>query len=235
MTLMEVINCGVEAHNLECLCDVIVERVAPLAVFGWGDLWGGEELAEIRPDLAEDPITFMAALAQAHDVWVEQQNPHRPKYANNGTTLALRRKAFSASYTPEAPLSRVIESCGMTPADFARLFAGSNPPQRLQDWTPKDVDEVQAFMRCEKPSRRRLASALGITADQARSLQRLMGAAQPRAKKLNGDARKVVDELIRKPELSHADVAAALWRRCGVSIDRTYVSKLRKKLYEEAK
>lgn len=77
-----IIGCGVDGHDEECLCDVVIVTPTPIGVRdAVNDMWCGREICDIRghgvPWTNDNMIAYFTDLVRGHDGWIASNIPQK--------------------------------------------------------------------------------------------------------------------------------------------------------------
>jgi hypothetical protein len=133
------LNCGVEDHDMDCLCDVVVKEPAPVLKDWVRDSWLGREIVKelgLSSPWTPDKILYLLETqTAAHDLYMK----HRYKPTAEMSEKMRRARSFRTKRLNQEQLQelRVMAHEGATSGDLRRHCATIWNVEISKSWSCK--------------------------------------------------------------------------------------------------
>lgn len=134
-------NCGIEEHTDECLCDVIIKETTPIVIDNLNQMWNGKPICDIfnlsSPWVESELYTFFDKLLQAYDA-INLTSSARsrgplPSRGNESyfTYWKMIRTAVEDIYseTPNVDIVDVLDMLNVEPDEFISAVTSRHRPE----------------------------------------------------------------------------------------------------------
>lgn len=240
-----IIGCGVDGHDEECLCDVVIVTPTPIGVRdAVNDMWCGREICDIRghsaPWTTDNMIAYFTDLVRGHDGWIASNIPQtieaRAEYDPIPNSIVgwkqIResvRQALNGT-DPKPPVELVLNSLGFTAEQFLSAVTTGK--------FSMDMETLNRFEICVLngvTSLAGLARQFGTSVEIAGNLFKYWNVPfSPLYKDIKGTKvqRERMRELILQGHMPN-DISKILLSEYGYHISRHSVSKAKTKLLKQ--
>lgn len=241
MESLEGVTCGVDNHDPECLCDVVISQetvIDPIAVRG---MWMGQEVADANGyenwDNPTEVLDYLCAILLLHDcydfqkrycqdtVTQEQIRPRADGYVTESSIIRVTiRKAMS---TRDATISKVLADNNLTAGQFTRAI--SNGHWELDMATLLGFEEA---IVSGSPSIPTLASRFGMG---ERAVKNLLGY-WPKNKRpvatrgVKGQPHQIRARELVKAGVRNKDIIHIIENEFGVTLTSSAITKIRNRM-----
>lgn len=242
------LGCGVNGHDLSCLCDVVITNPLPDIVDsikdGVHDIWMGREICELRgygvPWTRETILDYLTDLATFYDAY------HASKHSLIGESLwdmePINFKHEDSQFVHWQQVREVVQyamdkfnECLLDIMNYYEL-----EPQFLMDslttgktdgeWDEHRVSELDGYMMQPNINFRDVAKKTGLSIDTINGLRKYWTARRERLVGGDKPARAMLHDLAKNTTLSPKDIVAKVLEEHGVSYSTAAVTKVRSRI-----
>jgi hypothetical protein len=177
MESLEGMTCGVDNHDPECLCDVVIREVTPINIHAVQGMWMGQEVADANGyenwDNPEELLNYLCDVLFLHDC-LDFRSRYCADDDDNHEGLrpfqlwAKVRDSVLQRMAPEgATIRAVLESLGYTAEQFSRASTMGR-----YSFTMDELEQFESQVMGAPCADRILAGKFGITKSSAHNLKK---------------------------------------------------------------
>lgn len=241
MEPLEGVTCGVDGHDPECLCDVVIHEPTPINIHAVQGMWMGQEVADANGfqnwDNPTEVLDYLCAVLLLHDcydfqkrycqdtVTQEQIRPRADGYVTEFSIIRVTvRKAMS---TRDATIGKVLWGHDLTAEQFTRAISNGHWEMDM----PTLLQFEEAIVS-GSPSIPTLASRFGMS---ERAVKNLLSYWPKNKRPVATRGVKNQPHQIRARELVKAgvrntDVIHIIQNEFGVTLSRSAITKIRTRM-----
>lgn len=244
MTTEETVGCGISAHSLDCLCDVVITNPLPpleeCITDGVYDVWMGKELADLRnycvPWTNEKILDYFSDLVKFYDSWsenmklgldAEQLSEMEPLVFNHSEPQFVHwriiREAFQYCMTKfsDSPKHIILQLC-ITPQELMNALTTGKTENKK--WNYLTIDQMDELYSRQAINYTDIADELNITIATARGLKKYWDSRRTRG---DNPAKTYMHNLATTTDMPPREVIDAVYKQYGVLYSRSTVTKTR--------
>lgn len=240
---VETLGCGVNGHDTECLCDVIVTAPTPIAVRdAVNEMWQGHTICEMRnygrPWTDASIVDYFADLTKGYDAWRSSGIPEIVQAREEGSVdlryhgelkqIRTSVRSALAHNNPKPKIEIVLQALGYTAEQFTSAVT-----------TNKWVVDIDTLNRFEArilegfPSLAGLAREFGVSVEIAKNLFGYWNIPyEPKGATTKAAIRERMNVLIRQG-LMPKPISDILESEFGIVVDRHTIAKAKARLQKK--
>lgn len=242
MESVELVGCGVDNHDDDCLCDVVIPSPTPMLTDPVGNMWMGRELCEHRghgkDGWTDDEILgYLSDLVYLHDMYIAQQKApkvEQMKPARGADKIHpyryIRVTVRQALVENGGNIRLALESSGITAQQFT--LAASTGSWHM------DMDTIIQFEQAIMDPKRtlgQLSDQFGLSQDIITKFRRYWPN-RPTERVMRGQGGHPYQKRMRQlitDGMRADDVVSTIHAEFNITISKSSVHKLRSRMKEK--
>ena len=238
MESVEVVTCGVDGHEEDCLCDVIVQHVTPVNVNAVQGLWMGQEVADAcgleNWDDDQELLTYLCNVLLLHDKFIEEKQllvnaeqlvPQKGE-VHIRTNKKIRVTVRRAMCAPDARIMDVLNEHGYSVPEFTR--AASNGHWEMDE---ESLRHFEQQILSGEYSMCHMSTRYGLD-EQTIGRFRKFWPNRPEQNKMPGNGnhpRNIRTRQLIKQGVAPADIIAIIRDEFGVTLSKSAISQQKRR------